>query len=117
MPRRNSTGPQGDGPMTGRGAGNCAGSDVQGCSQPGRTGPMPGGVGFGRAFADRRMGGRGFAGRGGGRRRSRFYRIRFRPDSDPASTDETQSLNARAEWLRAELAAVDQRLNELDSNK
>ncbi len=45
MPRRNGTGPMGQGSMTGRGMGNCQG-------------------GAGQAFVDRAFAGRGGAGRG-----------------------------------------------------
>ncbi|MEN8098776.1 MAG: DUF5320 domain-containing protein, partial [Chloroflexota bacterium] len=53
MPRGDKTGPEGAGPMTGRGAGYCAGSD-----RPGYAG---GGFGRGRGFGRRsyqRFGGR-----------------------------------------------------------
>ncbi len=57
MPRGNGTGPMGMGPMTGRGAGYCAGYGVPGCMNP--VGGRGGGFGFGRGF------GRGFGfGRG-----------------------------------------------------
>ena len=50
MPRNNGTGPAGLGPMTGRGAGFCAGNSV-----PGYANPMPGqgvfGMGLGRGRA------------------------------------------------------------------
>jgi hypothetical protein len=61
---------------------------------------------------------RRFGGRGGWRRRNWFYatgvpgRARFGPQSEPL-VDETESLKARAEWLRGELNAIDQRLDEL----
>jgi len=60
MPGGDGTGPMGAGPMTGRGAGYCAGNAV-----PGYANPVPG-RGFGRGFAGR--------GRGGGwGRRNWFY--------------------------------------------
>lgn len=51
MPRGDGTGPAGTGPMTGRGAGFCAGFRVPGFlnSSPGR------GLGFGRGRGYRRM--------------------------------------------------------------
>jgi hypothetical protein len=70
----------------------------------------------------RRLGGRG-GGRGGGwRRRNGFYatgvpgwaRFADVPPAAPGVADETESLEARAEWLRGELDAIDQRLQELD---
>jgi len=61
MPRGDGTGPAGMGPMTGRGAGYCAGYGV-----PGFMNPMAGwGVGP--------RGGRGFFGRGGGRGRRNWF--------------------------------------------
>ncbi len=62
MPAGDGTGPMGMGPMTGRGAGFCAGYGV-----PGRMNSVPG-RGFGMGF------GRGFRARGGGRGcRNMFY--------------------------------------------
>jgi len=58
MPRGNRMGPGGQGPMTGRGAGYCAGYGAPGFASPG-----PGG-GFG--------GGRSWGGRGGWRHRNWF---------------------------------------------
>ncbi|MDO9513221.1 MAG: DUF5320 domain-containing protein [Elusimicrobiota bacterium] len=59
MARGDGTGPDGLGPMTGRGAGYCAGFDVPGYANPG--------VGAGRGFGAGRGMGRGVARRGGGR--------------------------------------------------
>ena len=53
------TGPNGLGPMSGRGAGYCAGFNVPGYANPG--------VGAGRGFGAGRGLGRGFGRRGGGR--------------------------------------------------
>jgi hypothetical protein len=47
MPRRNGTGPQGDGPMTGRGLGNCSGERT--ARVLGRSGQGQG-RGLGRGF-------------------------------------------------------------------
>lgn len=52
MPNRDNTGPEGQGAMTGRGAGNCAGNDPQDNVEYGRGRRF-----FGRGF---RRGGRGF---------------------------------------------------------
>jgi hypothetical protein len=74
-----------------------------------------------RAFA------RGAAGRGGWRRRNWFHAtgtpgwFRFGPAWGPAADveplDKAKALKARAEWLRGELDAIDQRLGELDETK
>ena len=62
MPAGDGTGPMGMGPMSGRGAGFCAGYDA-----PGYANPVPGlGWGFGRGF-------RGRGGRGGGRGWRHWY--------------------------------------------
>ncbi len=59
MPRGDRTGPEGKGPMTGRGAGNCSRNE-----EPGVENDSPRrGVGFGFGFG----GGRGLGGRGQGR--------------------------------------------------
>lgn len=52
MPRGDRTGPEGMGPMTGRGAGYCAGNAVPGFNNPGvgRGGFIGGGRGRGRGF-------------------------------------------------------------------
>jgi hypothetical protein len=118
MPKRDRTGPLGEGPMTGRQAGPCAGNDVSIEARPVR--------GFvRRPFTGRRPGGRRRAGRRGQRRHNRFYATglsrwnRF-VDAMPEGTEpanEAESLEARAAWLRGELDAIDQRLQELDQGK
>jgi hypothetical protein len=66
MPGGDRTGPLGQGPMTGRGAGYCAGYSVPGYANPyfGR-----GWFGWGRGFGR----GRGWFGRGGGRGWRHWY--------------------------------------------
>jgi hypothetical protein len=61
MPRGDGTGPAGMGPMTGRGAGFCAGYGM-----PGYMNPMAG-------WGPGPRGGRGFFGRGGGRGRRTWF--------------------------------------------
>lgn len=70
MPRGDGTGPEGKGPMTGRGAGRCGDNDIAGFAGAGRGRGR--GRGFGRGRARRnRLGrgqpGRAFFGRGAGR--------------------------------------------------
>ena len=105
MPQRDRTGPTGEGPMTGWGAGDCA-------SQPawGRAGPMP----------SRRAGGRGGRGRrprsGGRQGRHRFYAAGLPTAWEPPTQEqEISTLKAQAEQLRKELDAINQRLEELDN--
>lgn len=114
MPRGDGTGPMGEGPMTGRGAGLCAGN-----VQPGFAGGQAG-RGFGPGF-----GGRGFAGdrrfAGGGR----GYRNRVYPTqggagfaAQPMAADpavQRQGLEQQAGLLKSQLACIEKRLAELAS--
>jgi hypothetical protein len=112
MPRGDRTGPEGMGPMTGRAAGHCAGTD-----RPGFTNWWGPGRGFRRGF------GRGF-GRGGGRF-GRRNRARNRAYADPAwdvppaapqpsREQETSWLKARAADLQEALNQINERLNDLE---
>jgi hypothetical protein len=97
MPRGDQTGPTGAGPMTGRGAGYCAGF-----ANPAMP---PRGPGFGF---------------GGGRRGGRhmFYTTglpgwqRF-GNAPLATQQEAVALKAQADWLKAQLDAIDKRIEEL----
>lgn len=114
MPRGDSTGPAGMGPMTGRAAGFCAGFEMPGyTNNAGRRGL---GTGFGRGF--------GFGGRGGGfRRRNRFWatgvpgRAWFGGANAPSANHdpeaEKQALKSQAAYLEAEMNAIKKRLDEL----
>lgn len=117
MPAGNRTGPNGMGPMTGRGAGYCAGYSSPGYSNPGY------GVGLGRG------GGYG-PGRGGGYGAGRGRRLGFHatgvpgwigygagpgvqpPTPDPEFT--RQALQNQADVLASELEIVRKRLDELE---
>jgi hypothetical protein len=124
MPAGDGTGPSGMGPMTGRGAGYCAGYGA-----PGYANPMPG-RGFGMGW------GRG----GGGRRgwRNMYYatglpgwaRYGYAPawGAPPATTygpygapptpeQETEFLRSQAEMLKRELDAISQRIAELEKGE
>lgn len=111
MPAGNGTGPMGMGPMTGRGAGYCAGYGMPGYMNP----AFGGGMGFGRGFG---------RGRGRGWRNmfyatglpgyARFGAGAFAPTApDPAL--EKQALKNQAEALRSEMEAIRKRLEELES--
>ena len=125
MPRGDRTGPTGMGPMTGRGAGYCAGYNM-----PGYAHPMPGrGFGMGR--------GRGWAGGGGGgwRWRHRFYatgmpggpRFGYGPAWGPPPAaygpyapppeQELDALKEQASWLKEELEAISTRIGELEGEE
>ena len=114
MPRGDSTGPLGMGPMTGRAAGFCAGYQM-----PGFFNNAPGrgmGTGFGRGV---HLEGRGV----GFRRRNRFFaadapgRTQFgsfaasSQQTDPAT--EIEALKSQAEYLQSAMEAIKKRLDEL----
>jgi hypothetical protein len=104
MPRGNGTGPAGMGPMTGRGAGYCAGLAAPGYANPG----MGCGMGFGRGRGYRRMfhmtGLPGWARYG--------YPYGYAGQDEPG--DEKEALNGQAAYLEKQLQHVRDRLNELD---
>ena len=118
MPRGDTTGPMGMGPMTGRGAGYCAGFGV-----PGNMNHLGGrgfgmGSGRGAGFGGRRARGGGFG------HRNRFFATgvpgRFwfggmaASYSNPNPETEKQVLNNQAEMLKNELDAIKKRLDELN---
>ena len=114
MPGGDRTGPFGEGPLTGRGAGLCKGYDSPGfTTSPGRG----------------RFAGRGFwRGRGGGRGGGRGWRNMFYATGQPGwmrwgrgyedmpederyyAEDDREMLERRAADLRAELKSIDKRL-------
>jgi len=116
MPRGDGTGPGGLGPMSGRGAGYCAGYAMPGYANP-------------TVFrgAGPRM---GWGGGGGGRGHRHWYYAtgmprwaRFGTPGVPAWQDayrpptaqqEAQALRDQSEWLKEQLGAIEQRLSELE---
>jgi hypothetical protein len=117
MPGGDRTGPWGMGPMTGRRAGYCAGYDAPGFANPAYGGY---GRGWGRGWA-----GRGY-GRGGGRGwRNRYYAtgrpgwMDYGPPpwgyaAPPAPEQELEGLKREADWLKGQLDAISQRIEELE---
>lgn len=109
MPRGDRTGPEGYGPMTGRGLGYCAGYN-----SPGYTKGVPrGGAGFGR--------GRGF-GRGFGRGYGFAWRATPNYPAQPVTQqspayqskeDEINALKNQAEQLQSDLERINNRIEEL----
>lgn len=108
MPRGDRTGPEGMGPMTGRAAGYCAGYDRPGTANQARGCGLGLGLGRGR-------------GGGGGRGWRNWFRatglprwMRGGPGPGPQGVRDPQPdrefLEQRAAALKAELAAVNQRL-------
>ncbi|MCK5309338.1 MAG: DUF5320 domain-containing protein, partial [Thermoplasmata archaeon] len=76
MPRGNRTGPWGDGPMSGRGAGYCAGNDRPGFANSGRG--YGRGMGFGQEFGR----GRGMGYGPGYREPDRYIPVYREPSPD-----------------------------------
>lgn len=119
MPRGDRTGPAGMGPMTGRGAGYCAGYGMPGFVNPAF------GRGFGMGFGWGRGRGRGFGGGGWGRRNWFYgagdpgwvgYGGYAAPYAAPDAETEKQALKSEAKAVRAELEAIDKRLAELETS-
>lgn len=113
MPAGDATGPMGQGPMTGRAAGYCAGYD-----RPGFANPVGGrGRGFGRGMG--RGAGRGF-GRGFGWGRgfgAGAWGYNPAPYAPPAPTPqvEAEALRAQAEQMEQALGDIRARLDEIES--
>jgi hypothetical protein len=117
MPWGDGTGPMGYGPMTGRGAGYCAGYGVAGSMNPA----------FGRRFWGR---GGGFRGRGGGRGwRNRFYAAGFPeawnapatpwglPAVGPTREQEMELLQQQTAYFNEALEDIRKRIDELSKEK
>jgi hypothetical protein len=103
MPRGDQTGPNGEGPMTGRGMGYCNGYDRPGFANFGR------GRGMGRGFRH------GFR-RGFGFRRAPVtpvYREPTKEDEAQFLEEETKAIEEEQKVLKEELDAIKKRLAEL----
>ena len=101
MPRGDGTGPSGQGPLTGRGRGYCAGFNVLGFMNPGFGRGFGRGLGFGRGFT---------------------WRARFMPPRMPVQQvqpqvitekQEKQYLEEELEILKQEIEEIQKRLKEL----
>jgi hypothetical protein len=97
MPWLDGTGPNGFGPLTGRGFGYCS--------------PR----GFARGFGGRGFG-RGY-GRGFGRGFGRGMPLAFREPTQPTRDEYTQDLRGYVDELKAELKAVEEELADLKKSK
>jgi uncharacterized protein DUF5320 len=108
MPRGDRTGPDGFGPMTGRGMGYCNNYD-----SPGFTKGVPrGGAGFGM---NRNFGrGRGF-GRGMGFNRGYSYPVY--PTPTYSAKEESDILENEVKTLTEQLKALEARLSELKNEE
>ena len=107
MPAGNGTGPVGMGPMTGRGAGFCAGYSMPGYANP-TYGRGRSHFGFGR--------GRGFFGRGRGQGFGRAWG--YAPYDYPTSAkDEASMLKEQAKFMQSEIDAMNSHIKELESTQ
>lgn len=95
MPGGDGRGPLGSGPMTGRGAGYCAGFNGPGYA-----------MGRGYGFGFRRFNRFAFS------RRPSFYGPAYFPEDFPA-VDEKESLKAEANYLESQLKQIKKRLEEM----
>jgi len=116
MPGGDRTGPMGAGPMSGRGAGWCAGYNT-----PGYANPVPGrgGMGYGRGMGRGAGLGRGY-GRGWGRgfawrAAGPYYGASNLPAVTPQ--DEANILKNQAQALQEEIKAINARISELESKQ
>jgi len=125
MPGGDGTGPQGQGPMTGRAAGYCAGYPT-----PGYANPIYGrgrGFGFGRGFGRGRGRGRGW-GRGFGWGAAYPYAYGYPNQGYPyggyapypyggeiTPKEEAQMLKEQAKAMQDEIDAMNKHIKELES--
>jgi hypothetical protein len=109
MPRGDQTGPNGQGPMTGRGLGYCAGYPNPGFMNNSFGRGIGRGRGFGRGL------GLGFRGGRGPRYNPDFYG--YPPYSTPTKEEELQMLKNQAEFFKKDLEEIQKRISELESNK
>ena len=133
MPAGDGTGPVGMGPRTGRGAGYCGGYDAPGWANwgPGRAGRGPRRGYHGAQGRAMRGGGRGGFGLGAGGRgwRNQYHatglprwaRWGTAPPwasgeawSSPSREQEVGMLKEEANWLKEQLDAISERMEELD---
>jgi hypothetical protein len=123
MPAGNGLGPWGMGPMTGRGAGYCAGYPAPGYMNagPGRGWGRGGGRGWGGGFGRGRGWGGGF-GRGRGWGRGYGYFAGGMPGwqpwpgaPTPTADQELEVLRRQADLLESTLKDIRDRLQELES--
>jgi len=106
MPRGDGTGPGGQGPMTGRAMGYCAGFPVPGYVNSGFGYGGRGGFGRGRGFGK----GRGF-GRAGLPGNAQFMGYQ---QNQSSGTDELSVLREQAQNLEATLKSIKERVSELN---
>lgn len=117
MPGGDRTGPDGFGPMTGRGMGFCAGYDTPGYMSPGFG--LRRGAGFGRGRGMGRGGGFGrrnmyYATGLPGWARGGYYDAPYPPAAPLSAKDEIDYLKRESEMLKNSLKEIDERIKELN---
>ena len=117
MPRGDNTGPDGEGPRTGRGLGYCSGYDAPGYYHGRGYGR---GMGFGRGMGRGYGRGMGYGRYGGGPRGIAVVDRDYPPENNypaPDSRDERSYLEDVIGSLEREIDAVKKRLSDLGSKK
>lgn len=119
MPRGDGTGPGAMGPMTGRGAGYCAGSGMPGYMNRGPAAAVRSGWGggAGRRFAAGRCMGGGGAGRWAGPYARTAPIAPPAPYAPPAPQQELGALREQAKYLEEMLAGLRGRVSELEGGQ
>ena len=113
MPRGNGTGPTGMGPMTGRGAGFCAGYDVPGYANGGAG--LRGGRGFRNQYYATGLTGWQRGARGFAAVPPQGYPSY--PVYQPTPEQELNSLRNQAKMMEEDLARAKEMISELESQK
>jgi hypothetical protein len=108
MPWGNGTGPQGEGPMTGRGMGYCAGYSAPGFTNPAPRRGLARGRGFRRGMAWRRGFGRGF-----GWNRWNWTPVQTVQSVQPTKEQEIQFLEDEIKTIENEKRVLDREVGEI----
>ena len=103
MPRENKSGPKGQGPMTGKKMGCCAGNDSSGYMESWRSPRLTRGFRGGRSNAT-----------GMGMRRNMPYTLPYEEDLAPIKEEERNYLIKHSERLKRTINEIEQRIKVLD---
>ena len=115
MPRGDKTGPEGQGSMTGRGLGYCAGYPAPGYDSNIYGRGAGRGLGYGHGLGSGRGLRLGFR---GGRRHGYYpFPVSQPMYSAPTKQEELYLLKAQAETLKRDLEEIQNRISELDTKK
>ncbi len=122
MPRGDRRGPNGMGPMTGRAAGFCSGSNTPGFANTGAVGGYGQGMGAGRGFGGGFHGAANGAGhgRGMGRTQGLGRGIGFQPSyAAPVYSKETEKgyIETEVSFLKDQLKALEGRLADMQEDE